>query len=340
MWEAPSPLRFWHLASLDAPTVAVVWCLGFAWMAHVRLPAWSPLLLALVAWTVYIGDRLLDARAGLQTPPLHQLQERHHFHWRHRRIFVPLAAASAVIAAWMVLALLPPRALKPDSVVAVATLAYFSGVHSRWRLPSRLTALLSREFLVGTLFTAGCILPVWCRLPVSQSPPSAPHMLMIPMAFFAALAWLNCRAIGHWESESHGPTADRFASLKGTGFSPTTGQTKSAGALAPEGFLPCVDRENPTFAGVSFVSAGIVPSPSRVFQIACLLALTGSLACVALAAGQPRSAAMLAAGALSALLLAGLDRLRPRLTPLLLRTAADLVLLTPIVLLPFALRLG
>lgn len=60
--DAPLLLRYWHLSSLDAPTVAVVWSLGFAWAAGVRLPVWIPILLALVAWAVYIGDRLLDAR--------------------------------------------------------------------------------------------------------------------------------------------------------------------------------------------------------------------------------------------------------------------------------------
>ncbi len=293
-WQAPSLLRFWHLASLDAPTVAVIWSLGFAWAAHVRLPAWSPLLLALVAWTAYIGDRLLDARAGLRPPSLHHLRERHYFHWHHRGIFTLLAVASAVAAAWIVLAFLPARALKPDSLVAVATLAYFSGVHSRMRLPTRLAPFFSREFLVGALFTAGCVLPVWCRLPLSQSPSSLLGMLLAPMLFFSSLAWLNCRAIGHWESES----------------------TQIRESDSPD------------------------PSPNRIFSLGCLLAITGSLAAVALASSHPRSAAMLAAGALSALLLAGLDRLRSRITPLLLRSAADLVLLTPALLLPFAMHHG
>jgi hypothetical protein len=292
-WEAPNLLRFWHLASLDAPTVAVVWSFGFAWIAQIRLPAWSPLLLALVTWIVYVCDRLLDARAGLRLPPLHQLRERHHFHWIHRRIFVPLAGAAAIIAAWMVLNFLPARALRPDSVVAFATLMYFSGVHSRIRLPSRLTSLLSRELLVGTLFTAGCILPVWCRIASVQDPASPLRMLIMPLVFFAVLAWVNCRAIGQWEADRPKPLTEKF------------------------------------------------PLKSDIFSVSCLLALAGTLASAAsLAFGQPRSAAMLAAGAVSALLLAGVDRLRPKITPLLLRATADMVLLIPALLLPFVLRFG
>ena len=64
-FDAPAPLALWHLASLDAPTVAVTWSLAFAWAAQVRLPGWIPLLLALACWAVYVADRLLDARAAL-----------------------------------------------------------------------------------------------------------------------------------------------------------------------------------------------------------------------------------------------------------------------------------
>jgi hypothetical protein len=48
--EAPNLLRLWHLSSLDAPTVAAVWSLGFAKAAGVRLPEWGPVLLILVTW--------------------------------------------------------------------------------------------------------------------------------------------------------------------------------------------------------------------------------------------------------------------------------------------------
>jgi len=67
-WVAPVPLRLWHLASLDAPTVAVVWTLGFAWAASVRLPPWIPVLLALATWAVYVADRL----SGCAAVPAHR----------------------------------------------------------------------------------------------------------------------------------------------------------------------------------------------------------------------------------------------------------------------------
>lgn len=237
------------------------------------------MVLALVAWTVYVGDRLLDARAGIREQTAQTLQVRHYFHWRHRRILIPMAVAAGCVAAWMVLELLPHSALRRDSIVAVATLAYFSGVHSRLRFPTVLTQLLSREFLVGVLFTAGCALPVLTRLNLRPGLGLSLPLLLLPMAFFAALAWLNCRAIGRWESAS---------------------------------------RESAQIG---------------VLGVALTLALAGIVAAAFYAPSQPRCSALLLAGATSSLLLAGLDRLRHRMTALALRAMADLVLLTPFFLL-------
>ena len=273
--DAPAPLRLWHLASLDAPTVAVAWSLGFAWAAGIRLPHWVPVLLALGTWTVYIGDRLLDARAGLRFGALRTLRERHFFHWRHRRILLALASVSAVAAAAILFTVMPAPVRERDSVLAAAALAYFSGVHSRRRMPRWLALLLSKELLVGVLFTAGCVLPAFSRLRLQAAPGARFGPLLLAALFFAALAWLNCHAIERWESHT----------------------------------------------------------ASRIFSAACLLALAGFSSAALLVSAQPHTAALLAAGATSALLLALLHRKRKRLTPRALRAAADLVLLTPFFLL-------
>ena len=269
--EAPRALQIWHLASLDAPTVAVVWSLAFAWGADVRLPAWVTLLLALGTWAVYIGDRLLDVRSALRSNRLDTLRERHFFHWRHRRALLPLAVAAATAATFIILTLMPVMNRERGSLLGLAALAYFSGVHLPHR-PRWLAPLCTKEFLVGVIFTAGCVLPTLSRLQLSA-------VRIGPIAeaftFFAALAWLNCFAIAHWESAQ--PRSIRTPAL--------------------------------TIAALGLVLA---------------------LAC---AATSPRSAALIGAGSASALLLATFDRARFRLSPLTLRIAADLVLLTPLLLL-------
>lgn len=267
VFNAPRPLGLWHLASLDAPSVAATWSLAFAKTAGVQLPAWVPLLLALVTWAVYIGDRLLDARLALQTKRTHCLRERHLFEWRHRRTFLLLGLAACCGGAWITYSFMPARARERNSLLAIAATAYFSCVH----LQSKLRSLLPKELLVGVLFTAGCAVPTFGRAAnISAS-------LIAEFAFFAALAWLNCYAIEFWES---------------------VGQIKPSG---------------------------------QIIAASCVLALAGFFGTTILPATQARSAELIGAGVISALLLAFLDCTRRRLAPLALRVAADLVLLTPLV---------
>jgi hypothetical protein len=197
-------LHLWHLTSLDAPTVAVVWALAFAWAVGVHLALWGPLLLACGTWTVYVGDRLLDAYRAIRSQDLRALRERHYFHWRHRRSLIPTTGITAAIAIALIVVRVPAGIRHRDSVLAAAALAYFSGVHSTARLPGWLRNLVSRTFvsrkfatkelLVGLLFTAGSIAPAIARVPFVDWPLRACFVL------FVLLAWANCSAIESWES--------------------------------------------------------------------------------------------------------------------------------------------
>ena len=185
-------LRYWHLASLDAPTVAVTWALAFAWAARVHLEPWVLLLLACGTWTVYVLDRLLDAYRGASEPIC--LRERHFFHWRHRRLFIPLALCTAGATCTLIVRLMPAVARERNSFLAAAALVYFSGVHSAAKPPKWLRDLVTKELLVGVIFIAGCAAPTLTRTNALEWP------MVASFVFFAALAWLNCSAIEHWES--------------------------------------------------------------------------------------------------------------------------------------------
>jgi hypothetical protein len=280
--DVPEPVRLWHLSSLDAPTVAVVWSLAFSWAANVRLPLWVPLLLALVTWAVYISDRLLDARRGLLTGGLDRLRERHYFHWRHRRVLLVASAGAAAVATVMILSLMPPDMRRRDAILAAVALAYFTAVHCGGKLPVWTRSVLSKECLVGALFTAGCALPVISRMSFRFDVARRHWPLLAGIVIYAALAWLNCLAIEAWESGN----ASRVRFF--------------AGAVAASSLA---------------VAAGI-------------------------ASAEPREAFLLMAGAVSACLLLILDHVRGRLTSIALRAAADLVLLTPVMLAPIAVRIA
>jgi len=265
-------ISLWHLTSLDAPTVAVVWMLGFAGAARVRLPVWLPIVLALAAWSFYIGDRLLDAH-NARTP----LRERHHFHWRHRRIFLPIAIMSAAVGLALVFHSMPLAARERNSVLAAAALAYFGSVHFPGRTSLR-RFKIPKELLVGILFTLACAAPVLARI---AGPETTDRRLGLFPALlcFTALAWLNCHAIESWESAiEEGNVAIRNLGLG--------------------------------LAAIVLLAAGIEVGVHDL-----------------------RVAALLAAAALSAFFLAWLDRQRSALDAITLRAAADLVLLTPVLLL-------
>jgi hypothetical protein len=312
LFDAPRGLALWHLASLDAPTVAVVWSLAFAWAGRVHLAGGVVLVLALATWCAYVSDRLLDARvlgprlsggrvagarAGADRSMWPKLRERHYFHWRNRRLFVPLAVVAACVAGVVALNLPILFVRERGSILAAAALAYFSGVHvasglEQWR--RSLQRLVSKEFLVAVIFTAGCILPAWSRLRASGAQEFLLWWFWIPGIYFAAIVWLNCSSIARWESDgSRGE--ERFDQIK------------------PRLFEPRVGEWTNLFAAL-------------------LVAFAGLLLAVAASKTHPRSAALIFAGLVSALLLALLDRMRTRMTPLALRAAADLVLLTPLLL--------
>ena len=204
--DAPAPLRFWHLSSLDAPTVAVTWALAFAWAAHIQLPLWVPVVLALSAWTAYIGDRLLDAHRA--TAPL---RPRHLFHWKYRRVFLPIAIAAAVIALALILHSMPAAARTRNTILVAAALIYFTSVHSPWRPPRSEGARklrIPKELMVGVLFTLACAAPTWARTPAHRAE------LIAPILCFTALAWLNCHAIECWESANSTPMPRSLAPLQ------------------------------------------------------------------------------------------------------------------------------
>ncbi len=280
VFELPALLRLAHLSSLDAPAVAVVWSLCFASAARIQLPAWVPLLLGLGTWSVYVADRLLDAHRALAAGYAGDLRERHFFHWRHRRLLIPLAFLAGALAAAIIFSQMPPAFRARNAVLAVAALFYFSGVHlpdSLRRIPAsnrlpafRVPFFQSKELLVGVLFTAGCAAPTFMRLQKISA--ASLVSLLFLIAYFACLAWLNCAAIDCWEA-----------------------------------------------GRASHVVIRAIP-------LACVGALAGLVCAVAHLQVVPA----LAAGAASALLLGVLDRTRHRLTPLGLRCAADIVLLTPL----------
>ena len=197
----------WHLLSLDAPTVAVLWTIFTAAITHTRLPPAVPIAIVLAVWALYASDRLLDARqlgAGRGRNPCSDLEPRHLFHHLHRLQFTKLAVFCGV-GVVMLIPLFPLYTLRLYLVEGVAIAGYFLLIHApSTRVDGRVSPLPSRrrlpkELLVGPFFSAATFIPTVSARPELRSG-------LAPLAvLFAALCSLNCLYIYAWE---HSPKSE------------------------------------------------------------------------------------------------------------------------------------
>ena len=176
-------LAAWHLLSLDAPTVAVLWTAFFARCLQVALPAAELVALFIAVWLLYAADRLLDALPARRATA--NLQARHFFHHRHRRAFLSIAALASVVLIPLALRL-PSPDLRLDLILAAALLFWFSLIHLV--APSR---PFPKELTTGLFFAAATVIPTFTRHPAFS--------LLGQAALFAALCTLNGLFITAWE---------------------------------------------------------------------------------------------------------------------------------------------
>ena len=191
------PLAFWHLLSLDAPTIAVLWTWFIAFANHVRLPLTSTLAMALAVWMLYAADRLMDARL-LNIDPTHYdgLEARHYFHHRHRSAFL-----TGILFASIALALLLPHleaeALHLYVVLGGLVSGYFILIHATGSAAAqrKVAHSLPKEIAVGLFFAAATFIPTVARRPDLR-------LTLLPSAIlFATLCSLNCLFIYAWEHD-------------------------------------------------------------------------------------------------------------------------------------------
>lgn len=172
-----SVLAWWHLTSLDAPTVALLWTVLLGWRAGINLPA--AVALSVAVWMLYVIDRLLDARSGGT-----DLQERHHFHRLYRNTFFVLLFCTAPLLTILTLAVDAPTR-HAWLLLALPLALYLLLIHAtRIRLP--------KELVVAIFFSAACILPSGVKDNAANILPAA--------ILFGLLCWSNCIAIARWEN--------------------------------------------------------------------------------------------------------------------------------------------
>ena len=335
-------LTLWHLLSLDAPTVATLWTLFIARCSHLTLP-WTALAAMFTAvWMIYAADRLLDARLLdarlldarlldarlldtrlldarlLDTPLLDSrlsdsrlsesgLEARHRFHHRHRTAFLTVILFGSVALATL-LHRIDPRALYLYVLLATLLAAWMILIHIRPE-PNGSTRRLPKELAVGVFFPAAVFIPTLARTTPTAT---AIHFLgwaadwirpnLLPSAIlFACVCTLNCLCLYAWEHPAPRPQ------------DPAT---------------PAHDQPSRPQAHWTTRWA-----TAHLTQLALSLLAASTIATLSL---SPPIALPALACSLSTAALFALNLYRRRLSPIHLRAAADLVLLTPILFLPFA----
>jgi len=188
-----SPLFWWHLLSLDAPTIAVVWGWAFARAFAIPLPWFSLVTLGLGTWCVYIADRLLD---GYRSRSTIELRERHFFYARHRRKFFLILLATALPLAYFLLLRVAARVRMNDTLLAAIGLVYFALIHgSSTRIHPSKRVWMSKEISVGVLFAIATAVPTWSRIQQGKL------WMLLSIVCFACICCWNCIAIQTWEGD-------------------------------------------------------------------------------------------------------------------------------------------
>lgn len=195
MARLPAQLAgWWHLLSLDAPTVATLWAWSFAHAFHLSLSASSLLLLFSGTWLIYVADRILDG--------LHQdsarLRERHLFYIRHRFTAIAAAIPVSLVLLWLVFFRMLPATRRADTLIFTVAAAYFALVHLFGRAIER---WFPKELIVAIVAAAAIAAPAFSRLTpaAAQHPAQDKALIALMSLFFTAICWLNCVAIEKWE---------------------------------------------------------------------------------------------------------------------------------------------
>jgi hypothetical protein len=199
-----TPWLWWHVLSLDAPTVAVLWAALFAHALDVSVRGSEIAVLAGSIWLVYAIDRLLDA---WRPSDRERLGLRHAFAAAHRVPMLIAIAGVLPIVLGISLRAMPRALLRADVLLLGLVFVYFAAVHV---LPRPLRSGPAKKAAVAAIFAAGTALPAWVHAPQRHD------ALVLPALAFAGVCFVNCTAIDAWEDRRPRPSLRSAAVIVAT----------------------------------------------------------------------------------------------------------------------------
>jgi hypothetical protein len=202
--------RWWQwptILSLDAPAVALLWQWLLARSANVTLHAHHAYILGASVWLSYAADRWIE---GLRLREV--FTARHLFYQRWRWPVAVIWLAVLISDVGIAIARLSAAEFSAGLTLLALVLTYLISHqlihrHHGWRAP--------KEVCVALLLGGGVAL-----FPLMQSPTSV-RLLMLPLALFMLLCFVNCVLISAWEREIdewHGQTSIALQFRRGIAF--------------------------------------------------------------------------------------------------------------------------
>jgi hypothetical protein len=179
------PVILLSLLCLDAPLVAVAW----QWIIArnlgepLNLPQYA--VLFLVAWLIYLSDRLADS---FTVPPGAPTSARQRFCRQHRFIIVPLIVLLGITDTILSLTFIDRRTFISGTLIFGATIVYLAINHFASRT-WRHVAL--KEAAIGFLFALGTVAVI------NQKSTN----LIVVLMLFGLLCSLNCLSISVWKRD-------------------------------------------------------------------------------------------------------------------------------------------
>lgn len=196
-----------NLLSLDAPLVAMAWLYVFAKTWRLGYHPWEAYAsLGLGVWIIYVSDRLLDAsllRSGNEG-----MEERHHFHWQHRKLFRAGLAIAVALAVGLVVTRMPMAIYKHLLLGGVMVAGFFGLAMLASQEPREVPH--AKNILAGMTFAFGTAMMAH----LYRYEYDIYDMLLKSREFmcFAVLCILNISAIDLWEHAARSTDRETKAS--------------------------------------------------------------------------------------------------------------------------------